>query len=408
MSQKYDVAIVGGGIAGSALAVVLARDGVSVAVVERERAFRDRVRGEWLAPWGVAEARRLGLSSALERAGAHPLPWNIARSGKPRYQATPSGEVALTFFHPALQAALLTTAAEAGATVVRPATVIDVKPGDAPTLTIRQGNETRVISARLLVGADGRGSRIRSLLGHAEHEHRSERLLAGVRLRDFAGSDDTGYFLIRPCAEGLAMVYPQGGGFARAYLMLPGMSRGQIQDREGFARFVDALIASGIPAHVLAGVKQDGPLATFAGSDSWIEQPFGDGLAVIGDAAGISDPTWGMGIALALRDARAFRDALADLGDVRLAAARYADERDAYYGTVRTVENWQSELLLTPGEVADQRRRKAASLWSTDPSRLPDLSGLGPEVDASEDARRRFFGEDGPSSTNAEVLLASA
>ena len=44
-----DVAIVGGGIAGAALATVLARDGCEVLLLERQTSYRDKVRGEILA-----------------------------------------------------------------------------------------------------------------------------------------------------------------------------------------------------------------------------------------------------------------------------------------------------------------------------------------------------------------------
>ena len=46
-----DVVVVGGGLGGAATASVLARHGLAVLVLEREQVFRDRVRGEWLAPW---------------------------------------------------------------------------------------------------------------------------------------------------------------------------------------------------------------------------------------------------------------------------------------------------------------------------------------------------------------------
>lgn len=55
----FDVIVVGGGIAGNALATVLARAGKAVLVLERSSAYQDRVRGEYVQPWGVAEARRL-------------------------------------------------------------------------------------------------------------------------------------------------------------------------------------------------------------------------------------------------------------------------------------------------------------------------------------------------------------
>jgi hypothetical protein len=43
------------------MAITLAREGVDVLLVERERVFRDRVRGEVMATWGTVEAKRLGL-----------------------------------------------------------------------------------------------------------------------------------------------------------------------------------------------------------------------------------------------------------------------------------------------------------------------------------------------------------
>jgi flavin-dependent dehydrogenase len=58
---RYDLIIVGGGLAGSALAKGLAETGARVLVLERERQFRDRVRGEGMHPWGVPEVRALGL-----------------------------------------------------------------------------------------------------------------------------------------------------------------------------------------------------------------------------------------------------------------------------------------------------------------------------------------------------------
>src|SRR5262245_19376868 len=61
----YDLVIAGGGLAGSALAVVMARHGYRVLVVERETRFRDRIRGELLLPWGSREAKRLGLYDEL-------------------------------------------------------------------------------------------------------------------------------------------------------------------------------------------------------------------------------------------------------------------------------------------------------------------------------------------------------
>ena len=64
MDREADVVVVGGGIAGSALATVLARDDCRIAVLERQITYRDRVRGEVLCCWG-AEALRLDLKKPL-------------------------------------------------------------------------------------------------------------------------------------------------------------------------------------------------------------------------------------------------------------------------------------------------------------------------------------------------------
>jgi choline dehydrogenase-like flavoprotein len=66
-----DVVIVGGGIGGSALATVLAREGIAAAIIEKSTVHVDQVRGEWIAPWGVAETQRLGLYDLLLEAGGH-------------------------------------------------------------------------------------------------------------------------------------------------------------------------------------------------------------------------------------------------------------------------------------------------------------------------------------------------
>ena len=125
--MTVDVAIVGGGVAGSSLAIVLSRAGVKVAVVERERRFRDRLRGEALMPWGAALAGELGIADALPESGSHTLPvWQtyVDRQPRPPYDwraNVPTGDVLWGIRHPGLQEVLLSQAEVAGAIVLRPA-----------------------------------------------------------------------------------------------------------------------------------------------------------------------------------------------------------------------------------------------------------------------------------------------
>jgi 2-polyprenyl-6-methoxyphenol hydroxylase-like FAD-dependent oxidoreductase len=70
-ADAVDLVVIGGGIAGSSLATVMARAGRSVLVLEKSRQYQDRVRGETWVPWGAAEADRLGLANTLLAAGGH-------------------------------------------------------------------------------------------------------------------------------------------------------------------------------------------------------------------------------------------------------------------------------------------------------------------------------------------------
>jgi len=83
LKYDYDVITVGGGLGGAALAKMLAENGLRVLVTEREVEFKDRIRGETMAPWGVAEAQNLGLYGRLRETCAHEQPF-IHIIGTPR------------------------------------------------------------------------------------------------------------------------------------------------------------------------------------------------------------------------------------------------------------------------------------------------------------------------------------
>jgi choline dehydrogenase-like flavoprotein len=64
-NSMYDIITVGGGLGGSALAKAMAEHGARVLVLEREKQFEDRVRGEGMHAWGVPEAKALGIYELL-------------------------------------------------------------------------------------------------------------------------------------------------------------------------------------------------------------------------------------------------------------------------------------------------------------------------------------------------------
>src|SRR3954464_8850041 len=109
--MKYDAIIVGGGLAGAALADQLARAGRNVLVLERETQFKDRVRGENILSWGVAAARRLGIYDCLIAAGAHVAPngvqyeMGVATPTRDLRFSTPGGDPMLNVHHSRMQEA---------------------------------------------------------------------------------------------------------------------------------------------------------------------------------------------------------------------------------------------------------------------------------------------------------------
>src|SRR3990167_2841409 len=168
----YDLIIVGGGIGGSALAAVMARAGRAVLLLEQSEAYEDRVRGEWIAPWGVDEVRRLGLYDLLVGAGGHHLTRHITYDEHVAPAEAEAHVLPLGFFregvpgplclgHPHHCQTLFDAAGAAGAETLRGVRVTEITTGSSPSVTFGVGGETRRAEARLIVGADGRTSQVR-------------------------------------------------------------------------------------------------------------------------------------------------------------------------------------------------------------------------------------------------------
>ena len=109
--QAWDIITVGGGIAASAFARAMCQRGARVLILEKETRFRDRVRGEGTVPWGVAEARELGLLELLRADCAHDVPFVDGGMGpRDTRSTTPQGLPTLTFAHQEMQETLLAAA----------------------------------------------------------------------------------------------------------------------------------------------------------------------------------------------------------------------------------------------------------------------------------------------------------
>lgn len=399
--MTHDLICVGGGLGGAAFARSMAERGVRVLLLERETRFRDRVRGEYLECWGVVEARALGLDAALSAAGAHPSPLLDTYFGAQRVNRRDFSDPnepcppPRCLSHPGLQEAVLAAASAAGAEVRRGATVTEVLPGESPSVRFRAGGAIETAGARLVVGADGRDSKVRSWLGFREERDAERLCLAGLLFEGYDGPDDASALFWNLAATEEALLFPQGKGVLRAYMAYrsdTGVRRYSGKDR--IPDFVRSYHAAGVPLEWLARARPAGPLAAFEGADSRVDQPIREGIALIGDAAACSDPVWGCGMSLTLRDVRVLRDALLATSDWGAAIQAYADEHDRYYARLRTVEDWLTQMQFDVGPEADERRSRAFAKIALEPDRLPDVVGRGPDTDVDERARRRYFAED--------------
>ena len=402
MSQHYDLVIIGGGIAGSTVAGAMAAAGARTLIIEAEPVFRDRVRGEAIMPWGVAEARMLGLEAVLQEADAHPLPFWDSYQGPDRSghrdltRTTPVGQPVMACYHPALQTALLHHAESVGAEVRRGARVTNLEASSGtytPTLTVEQGGGTELLSARLIVGADGRGSPTRARAGFTVLSDDERNLVSGILMDGVALSDDATHAWLNTETGQFILNFPQGNGRARVYLCYAASSARRYSGPQDVGEVLSQCAASGVPADVYGDARPAGPLATFDGRTTWATSAYHEGVALVGDAAANTDPTWGQGLSMSLRDARVLTEALLADDDWATAGQSYANAREKYFQVVHAMENWQTQLLMDTGPQADAVRSRAFRSWREDRTRNPDTFLSGPGEPLAEADRLRYFGE---------------
>lgn len=396
--MRYDLIVVGGGVAGSALAKVMAESGASVLVLERERQFRDRVRGEGMHPWGVAETRALALYDELiDGGGAHSVQWWASYRGaqlirrRDLIATTRQRCGGLNFYHPRMQQALLNSAAAAGAEIRRGIAVAGLMSGELPAVLLQAGSEREAVAARLVVAADGRQSMTRQWAGFTISRDPEWLRITGVLLSGMKVPDDAVHVFRHPAFGQSVLLFPLGNERCRAYFTTGRrMEDDVLTGTTHFPAFVARCVETGVPSEWFAGADVSGPLATFEGADAWVETPYKDGVVLVGDAAAASDPCFGCGLSLTLRDIRVLRDRLLAMDDWQVAARQYAAEHDRYYSALHTITSWLRVVLYGLGPEVDRIREHALPRLSDGSG--PDLVGLGPDCPADERARIHFLG----------------
>ena len=398
MTASHDVVVVGGGIAGSALAGTLAAAGMDVLVLERQERYRDRVRGEAMMPWGVLEARSLGLEQALLDAGGcfatqsmpfdETVPPDVAEQlGLPLGMFVDGVPGFLDVGHPEASEALATRAAASGATFLRGVSDVAVTAGTQPAVRYAHGAGTQEARCRLVIGADGRESRTRKDAGIRLEESTARSMLTGLLVEDLhdwpiewatLGSEGDVHYL----------VFPRPGGIARLYVGHGMHQKDRFTGPDRVRRFLDAFRVESLPlGEAIAEATPAGPCAGHPGNDSWTDGPVRDGVVLVGDAAGWSNQLIGQGLSIALRDARTVADVL--LGGDDWAPARFGDyveERAERMRRIRIAAEVMTDLRCDFTTEGRARRSAFFGGLLADPLSMALVAGMlaGPEtVDAA-------------------------
>ncbi|HYW22709.1 MAG TPA: FAD-dependent monooxygenase [Terriglobales bacterium] len=394
MDGRADIVIVGGGFAGAAMATTLSRAGVHVILLERQSAYRDRVRGELLVPWGVEESRKLGLLDALLDAGGHWLTTRIPydetltleeaeATALPLDRLLPGIPGALSFFQPAACLALSRAAEAAGTALRMGVQEAVVTAGAQPEVAYRANGMSAVVRCGLVIGADGRTSSVRGQAGIALERQAGEHLISGL-LVDDASPFRNDVFLLGTEGDVSFFVCPQGSGRARLYLCHALHPHDRFAGAGGPAAFLRAYRLRSVPqSDSLAGATVAGPCATLEGDDTWTAEPFVEGVALIGDAAGYNNPLIGQGLSLALRDVRVLSEILLGGSDWSPPALRpYAVERAVRMRRVRVVASAFAGLVAQYTPDTPGRRRAFRERIATDRTLAAPMMAMyaGPET----------------------------
>ena len=327
--ERREVVIVGGGPAGAALAIGLARRGRDVLVLERSPAWRWRACGVFTSPVTVGALARLGLTEAEIASVARSLPaMRVETRAGTRFRLTYGDDgslrdAAVGLDRSALDPLLLQRARDAGAEVREGATVrvLDLVRG---WIGLADGTS---LEGRLVIGADG----IRSIVARAAGVDRRALLPPRTGLT-FHVADSTadvprdarmivfdgGYIGLAPIPGGRVNVGIVVGGRAWAERL-----------RHGGAAAVVAEALAAIPAAAddpvdwRAAVRCD-PIEGAAPIGHRVTRRHGERWLLIGDAAGFLDPFTGEGLHRALRSAALATAAIdAHLGGDATALAAY-------------------------------------------------------------------------------------
>jgi 2-polyprenyl-6-methoxyphenol hydroxylase-like FAD-dependent oxidoreductase len=387
-----DIVVIGGGVAGGAMATVMARAGYGVVMLEVTREHRDVVRGEALTPWGAAEAQALGLYDLYMSSGGHHATQFTAYDEDLDPAQAEARSLDLTTLpfppllcigHPKACNMLNGAAVTAGARFVRGVRHTRVTPGPRPTVAFELDGSAHELRPRLVVGADGRHGHTRIQAGVEEQADPVHHWMAGLLVEGAHG------WPAHRSAVGVEgwrnlFVFPQGEGRLRVYLCVGTEDRERVMGPDAARNILEAFRLRSVPqAAAIAEARPAGEVFSYPNNDTWTLEPFTPGVVLIGDAAGRNDPIIGQGLAMSLRDVKLVSTILKDGADWSPGAFRpYGEERFERFRRMRNIGRFAATRDAEFGEAPRNRRRRVAERLAANPELMASMLApfVGPDA----------------------------
>ena len=304
MSKAYDAIIVGARCAGSPLAMLLARKGYRVLVVDRATFPSDVLSTHVVQPLGVAALKRWGLLERLVATGCPPIDTYTFDFGPLTLTGSPGNKDAPVAYCPRrtiLDKLLLDAAAEAGAEVREGFAVEKILIEDGHVVGIqghsKQG-DTITERAQVVIGADGRNSAVADAV--VPEKYRERPPLLAPYYSYWSGLPMAGRFetYIRP-NRGFAAV-PTHDGLT---IVIAGWPYAEFatNKKDIESNYLKVLELAPEFAERVRAAKRETRL-TGAPTPNFFRKPYGPGWALVGDAGYLKDPITAQGINDAFRD----------------------------------------------------------------------------------------------------------
>lgn len=304
----FDVIVVGARVAGSPLAMLLARRGLRTLLVDRDTFPSDTVSTHVLHPPGVSALQRWGLLDQVVATGVPPVGrysfdfGPVTLAGAP---GTPEQPYAYAPRRVLLDKILLDAAKDAGAEVREGYTVEEILTDDDGRVTGIRGRDGTVAHAPVVVGADGRNSVVAKAVGAAAYEDRPP-LTVGYYAYFSNLPTDTFEAYSRP-GRGWA-VCPTNDDLT---MVIGGWPYAELAEHRNDVDATMAAMFATSPAWAsrFAEAKQE---TRWVGASvpNYFKVPHGPGWALVGDAGYSRDYITAQGITDAFLDAELLADAI--------------------------------------------------------------------------------------------------